>query len=205
MANSCTALLAAVLIATTIACSSDDRTPTTNETVIGSTQGFLNGSVVTFEYTRDFFCAKPPASGATSNCVVGAPAQARPTGVNAGGPVLYVLTPLFSPLPPAATLHCPNAGSCAGHPSTVDVSVALGPNAANLPLPPHSLLIETGAQTGTAYEVRVVGISDLTTWNTVISGRSLAVVRQQQQADPTGVKITVDTPTNLYMFFRTRT
>ena len=204
MANLCTALILAATVATAVACDDDDENPTENVTVIGSTQGFLNGSVVTLEYTQDFFCQEPPASGATSNCVAGAPPQTRPPGVSAGGPIVYALTPLFSPLPAASTLNCPNAGSCPGHPSTIDVSVALGPGAANFPNPPHSLLIEAAAPTATAFEVRVIGVHDLATWNTVAAARSLTVVRQQQQADPTGTKITIDTPTNLFLFFRTK-
>jgi hypothetical protein len=204
MANPRTALACVVIVASVLACGGDDKSPTDNDTVIGSTQGFLNGAVVTLEYTRDFFCQEPPPSGATSNCVLGAPPQTRPSGATATSPIVYVLTPLFSPLPAASTLHCPNSGSCVGHPTTVDVSVALGPAATNFPLPPHSLLIETTAQTGTAYEARVVGVYDLTTWNTVVAGRSLTTVRAQQAADPAHAKITIDTPTNLFLFFRTR-
>lgn len=187
------------------ACDNDDDNGTGTENVIGSTPGFLNGNTVTFDYTQEFACQNPPASGATSKCVVGAAAQTRPAGAPAGStPTLWVMTPLFTPAPPAGTLHCSMQGSCVTHPSTIDVSAALGPSAANAPLPPHSHVIDTQASTSRPFEIKVVGVKDLTTWNALIAGKNLATIRSQQAADPQQAKITADLPSNLFLFFKTR-
>src|ERR671930_409642 len=37
----------------------------------GFTAGWLNGKTVQFFYTKEFFCAQPPSSGALSQCEVG--------------------------------------------------------------------------------------------------------------------------------------
>lgn len=200
--------LALPLLALTLgaAACDDDENDIDGGAVIGSTPGFFNGATITFDYTRDFFCQEPPASGATSSCVVGAAAQTRPAGATAGStPILYVLTPLFSPAPAASTLHCPTQGSCVTHPSTVDVSAALGPNAANAPLPPHSHVIETLAPESRAFELKVVGVTDAATWARLVAGRSLATVRAEQGGANAAARITPDLPTNMFLFFRTRT
>lgn len=184
----------------------DDENDLAGGAVIGSTPGFYNGNTITFDYTQDFFCVEPPASGATSNCVVGAAAQTRPSGATAGStPILYVLTPLFSPTPAAATLHCPTQGSCVAHPSTVDVSAALGPGASNAPLPPHSHVIETLAPSARPFELKIVGVTDAATWARLVAGRSLATVRAEQAGANAAARITADLPTNMFLFFRTRT
>ena len=187
------------------ACSDDDMTTNPGTTVLGSTPGYLNGSVVTFDYTQNFECKNPPASGASSGCVVGQAPQTRPAGTAAATtPILYVLTPLFSPAPAAETLHCPTAGNCVTHPTTIDVSAALGPGTANIPLPPHSHVIAAAQTTPTAFELKVIGFTDAATWNQMAQGKSLTTLRALQAADPQGAKLTGDLPTNTFLFFRTR-
>jgi len=101
--------------------------------------------------------------------------------------------------PDESTLHCPIVGQCINHPSTIDLSRLFGPSEANAPLPAHSHIIDT--ITGNWWELKVVGVKDLTTWNEVVAGKSLATVRSLQAADPNAVHITADNDTNTYLFF----
>src|SRR4029453_791888 len=100
----------------------------------GFTDGWFDGQTVQFFYVKNFFCAEPPESGATSNCEVGEDGTVDP---RAGPfPGLYGSTPMGITVP-QSTLHCPIAGSCINHPSTIDLSRLLGASAANVALLPH--------------------------------------------------------------------
>src|SRR5262249_23637377 len=114
---------------------------------------------------------------------------------------LYVMTPMgFTP--PTSTLHCPIAGNCINHPSTIDLSRLLGPGAANAPLPVHSHVVDRVS--GNWWELEVIGVKDEATWDQIVAGRSLTAVRGLQAADPGGVHITDDIATNVYLFFDVR-
>ncbi|HEY7066529.1 MAG TPA: hypothetical protein VII06_33965 [Chloroflexota bacterium] len=166
---------------------------------MGFTAGWLDGQTVQFFYTKDFFCRQPPTSGASTQCEVGADGQVDPRpGII---PVLYVMTPLGF-RPDASTLHCPVVGSCINHPSTIDLSRLFGPSAANAPLPAHSHVVDQ--RHGGWWELKVIGVKDLATWNQVVAGKSLATVRALQAADPGQLHINADTDTNTYLFFDVR-
>ena len=166
------------------------------------TPGWFKGKTVQFFYhTNNFFCRTPVADGqpvgSTSMCEVGSDGTVdpRPGGAK---PTLFVMTPLGF-RPDESTLHCPIVGQCINHPSTIDLSRLFGPSEANAPLPAHSHIIDT--ITGNWWELKVVGVKDLTTWNEVVAGKSLATVRSLQAADPNAVHITADNDTNTYLFF----
>jgi hypothetical protein len=160
----------------------------------GFTGGWLDGQDVTFFYNKDFFCKEPPASGADSDCIVGAEPQIAPRGGNI--PVLYVMTPLgFDP----GNLQCPVTGDCINHPSTVDLSPIFGPGAANAALPPHSHIVDT--RQGGWWEIEVIGVTDPAVWDQIAEAKDLDTVRELQAA---GVGITGDIPSNLYLFFSVR-
>ncbi len=158
----------------------------------GFTGGWYDGRDVDFFYNKDFFCKEPPVSGADSNCIVGVEPVTAPRGGNI--PVLYVMTPLFSPLP--ADLQCPTAGNCINHPSTLDLSPIFGTGAENVALPPHSHIVDVDQ--GGWWEIEVVGVTDPAVWARIAEGKDLATVRELQAA---GVGITGDIPSNLYLFF----
>src|SRR5688500_10434173 len=44
----------------------------------GYIDGWFNGTDVRLHYTKSYFCAEPPASGAESGCVIGADAEVPP-------------------------------------------------------------------------------------------------------------------------------
>lgn len=160
----------------------------------GFTGGWLDGQDVTFFYNKDFFCKEPPASGADSDCIVGAEPQTAPRGGNI--PVLYVMTPLgFDP----GNLQCPVTGDCINHPGTIDLSPIFGPGAANAALPPHSHIVDT--RQGGWWEIEVIGVTDPAVWDRIAEAKDLDTVRELQAA---GVGITGDIPSNLYLFFSVR-
>ena len=169
----------------------------------GTTPGWADGRTITFFYNKPFSCSQPPASGATSGCILGAEAQRPPRGGPI--PVLYVMVPLgFTPA--TSTLQCPEAGNCINHPATIDLS-AIGMSA-NAALPPHSHIIgkEAGSANANAgwWEIEVVGVLDQPTWDAVVAGKSLETVRTLQNAPDAASHITGDVPTNLFLFFGVR-
>ena len=167
----------------------------------GFTPGWLQGRTVQFFYhTNNFFCRTPVADGqpvgSTSACEVGSDGTIDPRP--GPKPDLFVMTPIGF-RPDTSTLHCPIVGRCINHPSTIDLSRLFGPTKANAPLPAHSHIIDQIE--GNWWELKVVGVKDLATWNQVVAGKSLATVRSLQAADPTHVHITGDNLTNTYLFF----
>src|ERR1041385_1604167 len=107
---------------------------------VGTTDGWQDGKTVTFFYTKNFFCDTTTESGAPSGCEVGEDGNVDPRPGKI--PILYVMTPSgFTP--PAGTLQCPIPGNCIHHPSTIDLSRVFGPGFANVPLPPHSHIIDS--------------------------------------------------------------
>jgi hypothetical protein len=160
----------------------------------GFTGGWYDGRDVEFFYNKDFFCKEPPASGADSGCIVGAEPQTPPRGGNI--PVLYVMTPLgFTP----DGLQCPVAGDCINHPNTLDLSPVFGAGAENVPLPPHSHIVDVDQ--GGWWEIEVVGVTDPAVWAQIEAGKDLDTVRVLQDV---GVGITGDIPSNLFLFFDVR-
>jgi hypothetical protein len=177
------------------------------DAVLGTTPGWAEGKTVQFFYTRNFFCAEPPTSGAPSHCEVGEDGKVDPIP-DTEFPVLYVLTPQgFTP--PRETLHCPVAGACVAHPSRIDLSRILGPSFSNVLLPAHSHVIERiGDEPGAKeddpefWELEVIGVSDPKVWDAISHARNLPTVRAFQRA---GKGITDDIPTSTYLFFGVRT
>jgi hypothetical protein len=168
----------------------------------GTTGGWSDGRNVTFFYNKPFFCAQPPASGATTGCALGA----EPTQAPRGGPipVLYVMVPLgFTP--DRGTLQCPEAGACINHPSTIDLSRVFGAGTENALLPPHSHIVgrEEGSAAANAgwWEIEVVGVTSPAAWQRLVDGKSLATLRALQAAND---GVTGDIPSNLYLFFGVR-
>jgi len=171
---------------------------------VGTTPGWSDGSTVTFHYTRPFFCQSPPASGASSSCELGAESVTPPRGGVI--PTLYVMVPLVAVDP--ATLHCPEVGNCINHPHTIDLSRVFGAGTEDAALPAHSHIIgDEGTPHGANggwWDIEVIAVKDVDTWNAIAAGKSLGTVRALQAADPTGAHLTPDVPTNLYLFFNVR-
>ena len=163
---------------------------------IGSTKGWYNSHVVWFQYTRNFFCKTPPASGATSKCEAGANYTQTPSRTF---DPLYVVVPLgFTP--PTGTLQCPAAGKCIDHPHTIDLSAILGSGTSDALLPPHSHVVAT-ANSGKAewWNVDVVGVKSLWAWNKIVDAKSDTRLQQLQKYD--SKLVTGNITTNLFLYF----
>lgn len=170
----------------------------------GTTPGWFDGRTITFSYhTNNFFCHTPVADGqpvgSTSGCEVGSDGTLDPRP--GPKPTLWVMTPIGF-RPPDATLHCPVVGNCINHPHTIDLSRLFGPATANAPLPAHSHIVIVTGQNW--WELKVIGVKDIDTWNTIVAGKSLATVRALQASDPNHVHIGPDTFTNTYLFFEAK-
>jgi hypothetical protein len=170
----------------------------------GTTPGWFDGRTITFVYhTNNFFCRTPVADGqpvgSTSGCEAGSDGTVDPRPGNI--PILYVMTPVGF-RPPDSTLHCPIVGNCINHPHTIDLSRLFGPSTANAPLPAHSHIVTVTGQNW--WELHVIGVKDIDTWNTIVAGKSLATVRALQASDPNQTHIGAETLTNLYLFFEAK-
>ena len=81
----------------------------------GYIDGWVNGETVQLHYTKWFFCAEPPESGADSHCEVGAEAEVAPRP----GPIptIYAIAWVGAIQPDTATLACPAGSACLNHPA----------------------------------------------------------------------------------------
>lgn len=159
--------------------------------------GWLDGETMALRYTRLYFCDEPPASGAASDCVVGAPPEVEPRD----GPIPLIYAIAAAGIQPdPATLHCPGGTACLNHPSTLDLSRIGGPPSALAV--PHSHII-TERQGGWHRTVNI-RVRSLAAWNQIAEAKTLAKVRELQ-ADPAiggmGL-ISQDTPTNIFFFIQ---
>ncbi|MDQ6888569.1 MAG: hypothetical protein M3068_14970 [Gemmatimonadota bacterium] len=171
--------------------------------VLGSTTSWFEGDEVQLDYTKQFECKMPPSAGAASGCEMGDKAQTEPAN-DTDIPVLYVMVPLeFTPA--ASTLHCPTAGNCVAHPSTLDMTRVFGAGTANAPLPPHShIIIDIDNHKDGPWKVEVIGVKNQATWDLVVGTKNLAEVRLLQFQDPSESRITADISTNIFLFFQVR-
>ena len=175
----------------------------------GMSQSFINGHVVSFTYTKGFFCDSHVSSGASSGCEAGANYTKAPA--KNFDPV-YILVPLGFTVP-AMSMQCPDSLVCVDHPGTIDLSrlePALKPlypqftkaqlTAAlkNSATPGHTHFITT-ANSGNVewWDVKVVGVTSRTVWNAINAHKSYEYLHAQVMAK----KTTQIIPTNLFLFF----
>lgn len=164
----------------------------------GFTKGFFAGHTVRFFYSKNFRCAQPPASKASSRCEGGANYTQTPASTF---DPLYVIVPLgFTP--PARTLQCP-AGHCIDHPHTIDLTSVLGAGTGNVLLPAHSHIVAT-ANSGQSewWNVDVVGVKSQWAWDKLISAKSDRELQYLQRHD--SAKVTGNITTNLFLYFAVR-
>lgn len=124
----------------------------------GYIDGWFDGETVQLHYTKLFFCAEPPESGADSGCEIGA----EPEVVPRPGPIptIYAIAAVGIQ-PDVATLACPPRSVCLNHPAMIDVS-RVRPGATNVAGLPHSHIAERRAGWFNTVNIRV---SNLDVWN----------------------------------------
>jgi hypothetical protein len=163
----------------------------------GYIDGWFDGADVQLYYTKSYFCAEPPSSGAPTNCEIGAEAEVGPRpGVI---PTIYAIAAVgFQPDDPA-TLACVRGSPCLNHPAMIDASRIGGPVGA--PALSHSHILDSRA--GGWFNTVNVRVFSAAAWNEIAAAKTLAKVRELQGGDPAvGVPgvISADTPTNIYFF-----
>jgi hypothetical protein len=161
----------------------------------GYIDGWFDGGEVQLYYTKSYFCAEPPLSGAPSDCELGAPAEVgpRPGPI----PIIYAIAAIgFQPDP--ATLACRAGTPCLNHPGMIDASRIGGPPDAQAASHSHILVARGG---GWFHTVNIRVFSQ-TAWDEIAAAKTLAKVRELQGDPAVGVPgvISADTPTNIYFF-----
>jgi len=164
----------------------------------GYIDGWFNGERVQLYYTKSFVCNEPPASGATSNCELGADAEVAPRPGPI--PVIYAIAAAGGIPAPLETLACPGGSVCLNHPGMIDASRVGG--LSNGPAVPHShILSERG---GGWFHTVNIRVRDINLWNQIAAAKSLDKVRELQADPVVGVNgqrlISADTPTNIFFF-----
>src|SRR5579875_29110 len=150
---------------------------------VGTTPGWYYGKTVTFTYTRNFFCKRPPANHASTGCEAGADYEAIPA---TQFDPLYVIVPIgFTPA--RSTLACPVAGSCIDHPSTIDLS---------------GVFISSTLNQGKAewWNVVVIGVTSPTAWNQIVAAKSYSEIMRLRNHGSTAV--TGNIVTNVFLYFK---
>jgi hypothetical protein len=162
---------------------------------IGFTDAWFDGHTVQLEYSHRFFCDRTQPSGASTHCEAGSAAAIPPKS----GPVvseIYVLIPLgFSP--PGSTLQC--GARCIDQPRTMDLSAAFSGKGSDATLGSRSFVIEDAeAFQSTWWPVILVGVKNLSAWNTIVAAKNINAVDDCQTNG--GCKPEVET--NAFLFFQ---
>ena len=162
----------------------------------GYIDGWFDGGDVQLYYTKSYFCAEPPLSGAPTNCEIGADAEVAPRpGLI---PTIYAIAAVgFQP--DVATLACLRGSPCLNHPAMIDASRIGGPSAG--PGLSHSHILD--ARAGGWFHTVNIRVLSAAAWNEIAEAKTLAKVRELQGGNPdVGVPgvISADTPTNIYFF-----
>jgi hypothetical protein len=163
----------------------------------GYLDGWFEGETIRLHYTKTFFCAEPPSSGADTNCEIGAGPEIAPRP----GPIptIYAIAAAGGIQPDVSTLACPGGSECLNHPAHIDIS-RVRPGVFNSPALPHSHVL--AERHGGWFNTVNIRVTDLGVWNQIAAAKSLAKVRELQADPEIGGKglISQDTPTNIFFF-----
>jgi hypothetical protein len=162
----------------------------------GYIDGWFDGADVQLYYTKSYYCAEPPSSGAPSNCEIGAPPEEAPRP----GPIPTIYAIAAAGFTPSAgTAACMAGTTCLNHPAMIDLSRVGGPASAAPVSHSHILSAHSGGWFNTV-NIRVFSLA---AWNEIAAAKTLAKVRELQGNNPqvgTPGVISADTPTNIYFF-----
>lgn len=162
----------------------------------GYIDGWFDGGDVRLYYTKSYYCAEPPSSGASTNCEIGAPPEIAPR--EGPIPTIYAIAAVgFQPDP--TTVACLAGTPCLNPPAMFDLSRIGGPPSAQ-PVS-HSHIF--GHRGGGWFNTVNIRVFSLAAWNEIAGAKTLAKVRELQGGNPNaGVPgvISADTPTNIFFF-----
>jgi hypothetical protein len=175
----------------------------------GMTKGFYNGGVVSFTYSKGFYCDKHVSAASSSGCEAGATYKVPPA--KSFDP-LYITVPLGFTVP-TMSMECPAGLACVDHPGTIDLSrlepdlQALYPQDTaaqltaalkNSATPGHEHFITTlDSNKAEWWNVDVIGVTSLSEWNAINAHRSFSFLKSQVNQKLTTPII----PTNLFLYF----
>lgn len=162
----------------------------------GYIDGWFNGETVQLHYTKLFFCAEPPESGAPTHCEIGGGAEVDPRP----GPIPTIYAIAAAGIQPdPATLACPAGSPCLDHPAMIDIS-RIRPGVTSAPGLPHSHIVTD--RRGGWFNTVNIRVTNLEIWNQIASAKTLDKVRELQADPNVGGKglISQDTPTNIFFF-----
>src|SRR5678815_15953 len=138
----------------------------------GYIDGWFHGETVQLHYTKLFFCAEPPASGAPSNCEIGAGAEVAPRP----GPIPTIYAIAAAGIQPdPSTLSCLLGSPCLNHPAMIDISRNRPGATVTGPVARSHIVTERRAGWFHTVNIRV---SNLGLWNQIAEAKSLSKVRE---------------------------
>lgn len=198
-----------------------------NPNVIATTLAFMDGQVVTVQYSNIYFCnsSGPATSSSSSPCQVGVDATVAPIPDHAINTLDVIVPAFLHPLCDITALHitCASSGSvfdptlgannfaqcpdntsaltCPNHPMFLDLSpLKLGVSVVPLPIHTHIL---SGGRSGW-WELRVNLVTDPTIWPNPSTGACTAgsgCLTSASALAAAGSKVIGPVPTTIYLFF----
>lgn len=198
-----------------------------NPNVIATTLAFMDGNVVTVQYSNIYFCnsAGPATSSSSSPCQVGEDATVAPIPDHAINTLDVIVPAFLHPLCDITALHIPCASSnsvfnpalgannfaqcpdntsaltCPNHPMFLDLS-PLNLGVGVVPLPIHSHIL-SGGRSGW-WELRVWLVADPTIWpnpSTGVCTAGTGCLTSATALATAGNKVIGPVPTTIYLFF----
>jgi hypothetical protein len=198
-----------------------------NPSEIATTLAFIDGKVVTVQYSNIYFCnsAGPATTSALSPCQVGVDATVAPIPDHAINTLDVIVPAFLHPLCDIAALHltCASSGSvfnpalgannfaqcpdntstltCPNHPMFLDLS-PLNIGVGVVPLPIHTHIL-SGGQSGW-WELRVWLVADPSIWPNPSTGACTAgtgCLTSATALAAAGSKVVGPVPTTIYLFF----
>jgi hypothetical protein len=199
-----------------------------NPNVIATTLAFMDGKVVTVQYSNIYFCnsAGPATSSASSPCAVGVDATTAPIPDIATNTLDVIVPAFLHPLCDISALHiscassdnvfnpalgannftqCPDNTStltCPNHPMFLDLS-PLNLGVGVVPLPIHSHILSGHSSSGW-WELRVWLVTDPSIWPNPSTGACTAgagCLTSLAAELAAGTKVIGPVPTTIYLFF----
>jgi hypothetical protein len=202
-----------------------------NPNVIATTLAFMDGQVLTVQYSNIYFCnsAGPATSSSSSPCAVGVDASVAPIPDHAINTLDVIVPAFLHPLCDLTGIPCTSSNSvfdptlgannfaqcpdntsaltCPNHPMFLDLSplglkTATGAIVGVVPLPIHSHIL-SGGRSGW-WELRVWLVADPSIWPNPSTGACSAgsgCLTSAAALAAAGSKVVGPVPTTIYLFF----